>query len=196
MFPTPECKISFSLNFLRSYVLIIRLYWLWSQRWGNRLKQHWIDWLFRRNSQNREAQRQYGSSLSHEDWADDLRTQALPHRPSGRACLPRRRSDCRLRPALHDLRTHGQSPFTGRFSGHAEARGTFSKRYSFRSHVLFDSDEFDLSELFWNMVGRGFETDLSSGRPLTSQNPMKSVKLQLRIPPRGVWNIINFQPDN
>jgi hypothetical protein len=45
-----------------------------------------------------------------------------------------------------------------RVSGHAEARVTFNKRYSLRSHVLFNSDEFDPSELFWKMVGWRFET--------------------------------------
>jgi hypothetical protein len=35
----------------------------------------------------------------------------------------------------------------GGVSGHAEERVTFSKRYSFRSHALFNSDEFDPSEL-------------------------------------------------
>jgi hypothetical protein len=36
---------------------------------------------------------------------------------------------------------------SGRVSGHAEARVTFRKRDSFRSHVFFNSDEFDPSEL-------------------------------------------------
>jgi hypothetical protein len=36
----------------------------------------------------------------------------------------------------------------GRVPGNAEACAILSKRYSFKSHVLFDSDGFDPSELF------------------------------------------------
>jgi hypothetical protein len=81
---------------------------------GNRLKQPWIDWLFRRNYQNCEAKLRSSSSPSHRDCADDLGTQVLPSRPSRSACLLRRWSDCRLRHALHDLRVHGEFclPFT------------------------------------------------------------------------------------
>jgi hypothetical protein len=36
---------------------------------------------------------------------------------------------------------------SARVSGHAEARVIFSKRYSLRSHILFNAVEFDPSEL-------------------------------------------------
>jgi hypothetical protein len=43
---------------------------------------------------------------------------------------------------------------------------TFRKRHSFRSHVLFNPDEFDPSELLSKMAGRGFETGFGRVHPL------------------------------
>jgi hypothetical protein len=47
----------------------------------------------------------------------------------------------------YDLHYESLDLESGRVSGHGEARATFNKQYSFRPHVLFDSDEFGPSEL-------------------------------------------------
>jgi hypothetical protein len=49
--------------------------------------------------------------------------------------------------ADYDLRYGSLDLESGRVSGQAEARGIFSTRYSFRSHVLLNFGEFDPSEL-------------------------------------------------
>jgi hypothetical protein len=49
--------------------------------------------------------------------------------------------------ADYDLRYGSLDLESGRISGYAEALVAFSKRYPFKPHVLFNSDEFDPSEL-------------------------------------------------
>jgi hypothetical protein len=61
-------------------------------------------------------------------------------------------------PSLH-LRSPNLE--NGRESGHAEVRVIFRQQHSLRSQILFNSHEFDPSELLWKMVRRGFETDFT-----------------------------------